>query len=150
MSGTSLVEVHHLPETFRTPGVRVVSIVERRRQLADDLYAGLVSRTISFWGELYPLFLARDVTRHDLREVLRRGLKATSGSYRALIGLFGMEPADYKRLLNFLAAHDCNVDPRPFRKRAAGQRTSESVAMALVRDREAAAGSRVERPSAES
>jgi len=149
MSGASLVDVEHLPETFRTPGVRVVSMVERRRQLADDLYAGLVSRTISFWGELYPLFLARDVTRHDLRELLRRGLTATAGSYRALIGLFGMEPIDYKRLLNFLAAHDCSVDPRPFRKRAAGQRASEPVAIALVRDREAA-GSQIERPSAES
>jgi len=150
MSGASVVEVEHLPEWFRTPGARVVSIVERRRQLSDDLYAGLVARTISFWGELYPLFLARDVTRHDLRQVLQRGLTTTSGSYRALIGLFGMESADYKRFLNFLAAHDCNVDPRPFRKRAAGQRASESVAMALVRDREAAAGRRLERPSAES
>src|SRR5206468_4227901 len=50
MSGVSIVEVHHLPDVFRTPGLRVVSIVERRRQLADDLYAGLVARTISFWG----------------------------------------------------------------------------------------------------
>jgi DNA-binding NtrC family response regulator len=150
MSGASTVDVEHLPEMFRTLGMRVVSIVERRRQLADDLYVGLLSRTISFWGELYPLFLARDVTRHDLREVLRRGLQATSGSYRALIALFGMEPIDYKRLLNFLAAHDCNVDPRPFRKRAAGQRASEPVTMTLVRGREAAAGSHGERPPAES
>jgi DNA-binding NtrC family response regulator len=117
MSGVSLIDVQHLPAPFRTTGLRVASMVERRRHLADDLYAGLVARTISFWGQLYHLFLSRDVTRHDLREVLRRGLRTTSGSYRALIPLFGMEARDYKRLLNFLAAHDCNVDPRPFRKR---------------------------------
>jgi len=150
MSGSSTIDVHHLPEAFRTPGLRVVSIVERRRQLADDLYAGLVARTISFWGELYPLFLARDITRHDLREVLCRGLQTTGGSYRALIGLFGMEPADYKRLLNFLAAHDCSVDPRPFRKRTAGRRTADPLSVAILRDRGAAAGSRIERASAES
>jgi len=150
MSGASVIEVQHLPEMFRTPGLRVVSIVERRRQLADDLYAGLVGRTIAFWGELYPLFLSRDVTRHDLREVVRRGLQTTSGSYRALIPLFGLEPADYKRLLNFLAAHDCNIDPRPFRKRPAGELPAQSLSMAVVHNRRgAAAGARVERPSPE-
>ena len=117
--------------------------------LADDLYAGVIARTISFWGELYPLFLSRDVTRHDLREVLRRGLRTTSGSYRALIPLFGMEPHDYKRLLNFLAAHDCNVDPRPFRKRMAVRQRAEPAAMPVRPDR-GAAGSQVERASAES
>jgi DNA-binding NtrC family response regulator len=116
MSGVNLIDVQHLPAPFRTAGLRVVSMVDRRRHLADDLYAGLVAQTISFWDELYRLFLSRDVTRHDLRELLRRGLRTTSGSYRALIPLFGMEARDYKRLLNFLAAHDCNVDPRPFRK----------------------------------
>src|SRR5206468_11612664 len=151
MSGASVIEVQHLPEAFRTPGVRVVSIVERRRQLADDLYAGLVGRTIAFWGELYPLFLSRDVTRHDLREVLRRGLRTTSGSYRALIPLFGLEPHDYKRLLNFLAAHDCNVDPRPFRKRTAGTADRGSFTMAMLENpRKAPSESSVERPSAES
>src|SRR5206468_12565619 len=103
-----------------------------------------------FWGELYPLFLARDVTRHDLREVLRSGLQATAGSYRALVGLFGMEPGDYKRLLNFLAAHDCNVDPRPFRKRMAGQRACRPLSGAMLRSRGAADGSRIERAPAES
>jgi DNA-binding NtrC family response regulator len=150
MTGESVIDVQHLPVPMRTPGRRVVSMVERRRQLADDLYAGLVARTISFWSELYPLFLSRDVTRHDLREVLRRGLRTTAGSYRALIPLFGMELHDYKRLLNFLAAHDCNVDPRPFRKRPAGSAAGESFAMAMVDNpRKAAAESRVERSSAE-
>jgi hypothetical protein len=151
MAGVSTIEVQHLPAPFRTPGFRVVSMVERRRQLADDLYAGLVARTISFWSELYPLFLSRDVTRHDLREVLRRGLRTTSGSYRALIPLFGMEPHDYKRLLNFLAAHDCNVDPRPFRKRPASSAPAGSFTMAMLDNpRKAAAENLVERPAADS
>ena len=151
MAGVSVIDVQHLPAPFRTPGLRVVSMVERRRQLADDLYAGVIARTISFWGELYPLFLSRDVTRHDLREVLRRGLRTTSGSYRALIPLFGMEPHDYKRLLNFLAAHDCNVDPRPFRKRTAGTADRGSFTMAMLENpRKAPSESSVERPSAES
>jgi hypothetical protein len=147
----NLIDVQHLPAPFRMSGLRVVSMVERRRQLADDLYAGLVAHTISFWGELYHLFLARDVTRHDLRELLRRGLRTTSGSYRALIPLFGMESRDYKRLLNFLAAHDCNVDPRPFRKRRADSPVPGSFPRAMpATHRKTAAGPPHERSQAES
>lgn len=150
MSGVTVIEVQHLPATFRTAGLRVVSIVERRRQLADDLYAGLVAHTLSFWEGLYPLFLSRDVTRHDLREVVRRGLRATSGSYRQLIPLFGMESRDYKRLLNFLAAHECSIDPRPFRRPAAENQAPGPVRMAVLGTRSKAAARRSERSPAQS
>jgi hypothetical protein len=39
----------------------------------------------------------------------------TRGSYRGLLKLFEMSSREYKRLLNFLAAHDCRVDYREFR-----------------------------------
>ena len=32
-----------------------------------------------------------------------------------MLRLFGMPASDYKRFLNFLAAHDCNVDFRAYR-----------------------------------
>jgi hypothetical protein len=50
-----------------------------------------------------------------MRELVRRGLGTTRGNYRSLLRLFGMPASDYKRFLNFLAAHDCNVDFRAFR-----------------------------------
>ncbi|HXE79579.1 MAG TPA: hypothetical protein VNK41_02425, partial [Vicinamibacterales bacterium] len=64
---------------------------------------------------IHPLFLNRDITRHDMRELVRKGLTTTRGNYRALLRLFGMQAQDYKRFLNFLAAHECNVDFREFR-----------------------------------
>ena len=131
MGGATLVDVPHLPPVIRTPGVRVASVVERRRQLADELFAALVAGTLSFWEGLYPLFLARDVTRHDLRELITRGLRTSSGSYRGLVSLFGMQPGDYKRLLNFLAAHGCGVDPRPFRKRGADAAPPPAIPMVV-------------------
>jgi transcriptional regulator with PAS, ATPase and Fis domain len=88
---------------------------DRRRQVADDLFQTLVSGTHKFWDHVYTLFLARDITRHDLRELVRRGLTSTSGNYRAMLHLFGIDSRDYKRFLNFLAAHDCSVDFRQFR-----------------------------------
>ena len=44
-----------------------------------------------------------------------KGLRTTRGSYRGLLTLFGMDPQDYQRFHNFLAAHECKVDYREFR-----------------------------------
>jgi transcriptional regulator with PAS, ATPase and Fis domain len=88
---------------------------ERRHSAADDLYEGLTTGALRFWENIYPLFTNRDITRSDVRHLIRRGLTATSGSYRGLLHLFGLESQDYKPLLNFLAAHDCMIDYRKFR-----------------------------------
>ena len=117
MSGADVIDVHHLPPALQMTGNRALPVRERRRQLADDLYAGLLSGKFSFWDQIHKMFLSRDLTRHDLREVIRRGLITTCGSYRALVMLFGMDSSDYKRFLNFIAAHDCCVSPRPYRLR---------------------------------
>lgn len=117
MSGVDVIDVQHLPATVRAASGRAaLPVRERRRQLADDLYAGLIAGTFTFWGQIYDLFLRRDITRHDIRELLRRGLTTTCGNYRAVVKLFGIDDRDYKRFLNFLSAHDCGVDARPFRR----------------------------------
>jgi transcriptional regulator with PAS, ATPase and Fis domain len=113
-----VVDVDQLPHAVQ-PGPMLVPRRERRRQLADDLYTALIAEQCSFWENIYPLFLARDITRHDLRELVRRGLAKTGGNYRALLRLFHMPESDYKRFLNFLAAHDCSVDYRAYRSGAA-------------------------------
>ena len=115
MSHGETVEVEHLPPAVRATADSVLPMKERRRQVADELYHALVTGGYSFWAHIHPLFLARDITRHDMRELVRRGLTTTRGNYRALLRLFGMQPPDYKRFLNFLAAHECNVDFREFR-----------------------------------
>ena len=88
---------------------------ERRRRVADELYESLTDGGCNFWNDLYPKFMSRDLTRADLRILIRKGLDTSRGSYRGLLELFGMEHGDYKRLLNFLAAHDCSIDFREFR-----------------------------------
>jgi hypothetical protein len=88
---------------------------DRRRQLADELYQSLTEGTLSFWEHVHPLFLERDLTRHDIRELVRRGLATTHGNYRAVVGLLGMPPTDCKRFLNFLTTHECAVDFRLYR-----------------------------------
>ena len=86
------------------------------------MFEALVARTYSFWEDVHPLFLSRDLTRHDIRQLVTKGLEATHGNYRALLKLFGMSPQDYHKFHNFLAAHDCKVDFRAFR--GSGERAS--------------------------
>ena len=117
LASGSTIEVRDLPEAIRTAG-RIVAMPERRRQLADQLFEGLVARSYTFWNHVHPLFLNRDLTRHDMRELVRRGLTATKGNYRAMLKLFGITEGDYHRFHNFLAAHDCKVDFRAFRSSA--------------------------------
>jgi transcriptional regulator with PAS, ATPase and Fis domain len=115
LSNGPMIEVKHLPAPLQTASHSVLPVRERRTQVADELYHALVDSGYSFWEHIYPLFLARDITRHDMRELVRRGLAVTRGNYRTMLKLFGMSPRDYKRFLNFLAAHDCRADFREFR-----------------------------------
>jgi DNA-binding NtrC family response regulator len=119
MSDVPTVGVEQLPAAIRAGNRTGLFVRERRRQLADDLFAELVSGRYTFWDQIYRMFLERDITRHDIRELVRRGLVATSGSYRATVKLFGIPDSDYKRFLNFIAAHKCRVDVRPFRSGSA-------------------------------
>jgi hypothetical protein len=102
-------------------------IKDRRRQVADNLYDALVKRGASFWEHIYPLFLARDITRHDLRELVRRGLRESRGRYKSMLTLFGMPSRDYRRFMNFLAAHDCTVEFREFRSAPSPTGTSSET-----------------------
>ena len=113
------VEPSDLPPAVASrPHGPVEVLHDRRRTVVSDLYDGLTSGELHFWDDIHRLFTSRDLTRADVRELIRRGLTASSGSYRGLLRLFGMPAEDYKPLLNFLAAHDCRVDSRPLRASA--------------------------------
>jgi len=113
-----VIEPADLPRSVRESSVRLLPRRERRRQVADDMFQALTEGQCSFWDDVYQLFAHRDITRHDIRELVKKGLAQTRGNYRAVLRLFGLPPEDYKKFLNFLAAHECSVDFRPFRTSA--------------------------------
>jgi len=109
------IEVAQLPSPITTAAQTLRPARERRRQLADELYQSVVEGGYSFWEHIHPMFLRRDITRHDIREMVRCGLSVTRGNYRGLLDLFNIPSSDYKRFMNFLATHDCRPDFREFR-----------------------------------
>jgi two-component system response regulator HydG len=86
-----------------------------RSSQAQELASLMLDRGESFWAAVYPLFVARDLTRADLRTVVQTGLERTNGNYRMLVELFNMPSGDYKRFLSFLRKHDCHLPFQRFR-----------------------------------
>jgi transcriptional regulator with PAS, ATPase and Fis domain len=114
---TEVAGVDDLPIEVRTQ--RSVSLrpkKERRRTVADDLYKKLVEEQQSFWHVVYPLYMQREITKDNVREVVRRGLEETRGNYRIVARLFNLDPSDYKRFLNFLRKHDCQLPFKEYRQ----------------------------------
>ena len=86
-----------------------------KQSQTDELIAALLLQRESFWSAVYPLFMARDLTRKDLRCIIQDGLERTNGNYRLLVELFNMPSSDYKRFLGFLRKHDCLLPFQRFR-----------------------------------
>src|SRR5688500_11813179 len=49
------------------------------------LFHRLTTDGASFWSEVYEPFMARDLTRHEVRELIRLGLEHTRGNYKMLV-----------------------------------------------------------------
>ena len=89
---------------------------ERRRGPADALFKRIVEQRESFWTTVYPLYMQREITRSSVRDLVRMGLKEARGNYKIVARMFHMEEGEYKRFLNFLRKHDCQVPFKEFRE----------------------------------
>jgi len=110
------IGVEDLPLEVRTQAnISVRPKRERRRTVADDLLKRMVDQHESFWTAVYPLYMQREITRGNLRELVAKGLELSKGNYKIVTRIFNMAPADYKRFLNFLRKHDCQLPFREYR-----------------------------------
>jgi transcriptional regulator with PAS, ATPase and Fis domain len=115
-SASPLIGLEHLPIEIRArQGVGLRPKRERRRTVADDLFKRLIEQRESFWTAVYPLYMQRDITRSNVRDLVRKGLEEARGNYKIVARLFNMEQGDYKRFLNFLRKHDCQVPFKEYR-----------------------------------
>jgi transcriptional regulator with PAS, ATPase and Fis domain len=112
-----VLKLEDLPAEIRAQrGVSLRPKRERRRTVADDLYKRLTEDRESFWTAVYPLYMAREITRQNVRDVVRKGLEEARGNYKIVCRLFNMEVGDYKKFLNFLRKHDCQLPFKEFRQ----------------------------------
>ena len=114
---SEVVRVEDLPSEVRAPVVGAVRPrTERRRAVSDVLYKKLVEDRESFWTAVYPLYMTREITRANVRDLVHRGLEEARGNYKIVAKLFNLEDGDYKRFLNFLRKHDCQLPFKEYRQ----------------------------------
>ena len=117
--GQDRLDVRMLPPEIRLQRagvtVNVTAYVEPTAGAPEVLFGRMVKGGESFWSAVYEPFMARDVTRSQVRELIRLGLQHTLGNYKLLVTTFNMAPGDYKRFLNFLRKYECHVPFQPFR-----------------------------------
>lgn len=75
-------------------------------------YARMITTEASFWLAVHEPFMRHDLTRDDVREVVRRGLERTGGNYRLLAELFNLTQTEGSRFIAFLHQYDCDVSFR--------------------------------------
>jgi transcriptional regulator with PAS, ATPase and Fis domain len=86
-----VIEAGDLPHDVLTPAqYGIKPAFERRRTIADELFK-------------------------NVRELVHKGLEQARGNYKIVLRLFNMEPTDYKRFLNFLRKHDCQLPFKEYR-----------------------------------
>jgi transcriptional regulator with PAS, ATPase and Fis domain len=111
------IQLANLPAEIRARGgIAVAPKRERRRTVADDLYKRLIDDRESFWSAVYPLYMQREITRSNVRDLVRKGLEEARGNYKIVARLFNMDARDYKKFLNFLRKHDCQVAFKEYRQ----------------------------------
>ena len=111
-----VIELPDLPSEVRAQdNVAFRPRKERRRTVADELYTRLTENHESFWTTVYPMYMAREITRQHVRDLVRKGLEEARGNYKIVARLFNMESREYKRFLNFLRKHDCQLPFKEYR-----------------------------------
>ncbi|HEY1302786.1 MAG TPA: sigma-54 dependent transcriptional regulator [Vicinamibacterales bacterium] len=113
------------------PNAPVARRVDRGSGTADRLWERLIAGE-SFWTVVHQPFKAHELTRDDLAALIHRGLEHTRGSYRALLGVFGLPPTDYKRFHAFLYQQNCNLPVGPYRTVRATMRRQDRPASAYT------------------
>jgi transcriptional regulator with PAS, ATPase and Fis domain len=112
-----VAEADDLPMEIRAHnGVSLRPKRERRRTIADDLFKRLTDEHESFWTVVYPLYMQREITKGHVRDVVRKGLEQARGNYKIVARMFNMEDTEYKRFLNFLRKHDCQLPFKDYRQ----------------------------------
>ena len=96
----------------------------------DRSFSRMVRDGETFWTAVYEPFMARDLTRSDLRAIIKQGLSHTRGGYKTLAALFNI-PGEHRRLMTFLRKYDCHLPEQDFRPAPAILGRSETTRRAV-------------------
>jgi transcriptional regulator with PAS, ATPase and Fis domain len=122
-----VIDVDDLPAELRNLAQSASTSSKPEASVVDQMYTQLTAERQSFWTTVYPMYMQREITKSDVRNLVRKGLEESRGNYRIMLRLFNMEPTDYKKFLNFLRKHQCQLPFKEFRQVEPSARASASM-----------------------
>ena len=78
-----------------------------RPSVGEELFSRIQATGESFWSSVYPLFMKREITRTDLRDLMRRALQRARGNAEELVRILNMPDSDRQKFARFLRKYDC-------------------------------------------
>ena len=106
-TGSGEIQANELPVGIRPRADAVASA--RVPSVGEELFSRVQASGESFWLAVYPLFMKREITRADLRDLVRRAQEVARGNADALVDVLNMPRSDSQRFLRFLRKYDCGV-----------------------------------------
>ncbi len=95
-----------LEEMARLDQLRAVPLVD----VATQCWERMTTGGATFWEVVHAPYLARELSRAQVRELVARGLDTTRGSFKRTARLFGLPDGDYMRFMAFLRHHSLKPD----------------------------------------
>lgn len=68
----------------------------------DHIWNRIICDGLNFWDAVKKPFLKRDLNRSEVKEIISRGLRRGSGTFKDLIKIFNLYDKDYHRFMTFL------------------------------------------------
>jgi DNA-binding NtrC family response regulator len=124
----SVIELADLPQEVVSAVSPAAAFAGRATHVERAAYAldRITRHGDDFWSAVHSPFMAHDLTRDELRNIVSLGLTQTKGSYRLLVEMFNMPQSDYRRFLGFLRKHDCNMPFQRYRMMGAAAAPAET------------------------
>jgi DNA-binding NtrC family response regulator len=84
-------------------------VAGRRVSAGEELFARVQASGESFWSSVYPLFMKREITRNDLRDLIRRAFEMARGNADEVVRVLNMPSSERGKFARFLRKYGCEL-----------------------------------------
>ncbi|MEW6455603.1 MAG: hypothetical protein AB1410_02655 [Acidobacteriota bacterium] len=108
LSKEPIINVEDLPEEILNP-IKVSFLEGSSPSIIKEILLRM-EKGESFWTTVRKPYLQRELNKYQLKEILHHGLKASRGSFKALLPYFHIEERDYKKFMDFLRHQGIKIE----------------------------------------
>ncbi|MCI4444459.1 MAG: hypothetical protein JHC32_00340 [Candidatus Aminicenantes bacterium] len=84
-----------------------ISTSHDRRYLTH--FSLMIQEGMSFWEVVHKSYIKHEISKEDLKKIIRLGLEKSGWSFKSLLPLFNIREEEYKKFLNFLSGQKIKI-----------------------------------------